>query len=242
MKGERIFALTAVSLLLTLSIISTVQVQAVDHHTTTLIKEKIDEFKTSLPSLDNNHQGIIERMKTFMNREEASNRFSEIKQSLLSGLNDKWLSGLESNFTSLDLIGMLFGSLMFLLMTQPIFLQFLVETQNQFLFVVILISLLFIEVFQKFFALKVVGVWDPYIKDDIDGIWNFFTIVFFTSYVKIYLSYLPTFIIQYSDVFTKVFFYALMFAIPILFNVCIADSIDMIDWNGDEWPVPPLFS
>ena len=90
--------------------------------------------------------------------------------------------------------------------------------------------------------IKVIGIWDPYIKDDIDGIWNFFTIVFFTVYVKIYLSYLPTFIIQYSQVYTKVFFYALMFAIPILFNVCIADSIDMIDWNGDEWPVPLALS
>ena len=151
-------------------------------------------------------------------------------------------SDLASNFTSLDLIGMLFGSLMFLLMTQPIILQFIVEAQNQFLFIVILVSLLFLEVFQKFFALKVVGVWDPYIKDDIDGIWNFFTIVFFTIYVKIHLSYLPIFFIQYSDVLRQVFFYTLMFAIPIMFNVRIADSIDMIDWNGDERPVPPLIT
>lgn len=235
MKEERIFALTAVSLLLTLSIISTVEVQATDHHITSMINERIEEFKTQFPYLKDNQQGIIDKLRTLLSGNDG-NKIYGIKENQLVGLRNKRFSDLKSNFTSLDLIGMLFGSLMFLLMTQPIFLQFIVETQNQFLFIIILVSLLITEVFQKFFALKVVGVWDPYIKDNIDGIWNFFTIVFFTSYVKIYLSYLPTFIIQYSNVFTKVFFYVLMFAIPILFNICIADSIDLIDWNGDERP------
>jgi hypothetical protein len=242
MKRERIFALTAVSLLITLSFLSTVEVQAADHHSNSLIKEKIEEFKDRFPSVKEKNHGIFETIRSLRQNDNGNQLFARLKENIKTKLNNLDVSGFASNFTSLDLIGMLFGSLVFLLMTQPIFLQFIVETQNQFLFVVILVSLLVTEVFQKFFALKVVGVWDPYIKNNVDGIWNFFTIVFFSSYVKIYLSYLPTFIIQYSNVFTKVFFYALMFAIPILFNVCIADSIDMIDWNGDERPEPIMHS
>jgi hypothetical protein len=242
MKRERIFALTAVSLLITLSFLSTVEVQAADHHSNSLIKEKIEEFKDRFPSVKEKNHGIFETIRSLRQNDNGNQLFARLKENIKTKLNNLDVSGFASNFTSLDLIGMLFGSLVFLLMTQPIFLQFMVETQNQFLFVVILVSLLVTKVFQKFFALKVVGVWDPYIKNNVDGIWNFFTIVFFSSYVKIYLSYLPTFIIQYSNVFTKVFFYALMFAIPILFNVCIADSIDMIDWNGDERPEPIMHS
>jgi len=243
MKGERIFALIAVSLLLTLTAISTVEVQAAEQNISSLIKERIEGIQEKIPSMkENQKQSFIESLKQYIKKGDAEFDFSALKEKMKADFQDIAFSDLASNFTSLDLIGMLFGSLMFLLMTQPIFLQFIVETQNQFLFIVILVSLLFLEVFQKFFALKVIGVWDPYIKDDIDGIWNFLTIVFFTSYVKIYLSYLPTFIIQYSNVITKVFFYALMFVIPIMFNVCIADSIDMIDWNGDEWPVPLLIT
>jgi len=242
MKKKRVFALSAVSLLLILSFMSSIEVQAAQQHKTSFFNEKIEEFKNQLPSIDTDRASIFETLKDLMNNLEGNHKVNKIKEIVVSKLKTRDFSHLASNFTSLDLIGMLFGSLLFLLMTQPIFLQFIVETQYQFLFAVILVSLLVIEVFQKFFALKVVGIWDPYIKDDIDGIWNFFTIVFFSSYVKIYLSYLPTFIIQYSNVFTQVFFYALMFAIPIFFNICIADSIDMIDWNGDEWPVPSILS
>jgi len=242
MKRKRVFALSAVSLLLILSFMSSIQVQAAQQHQTSIINERIDEFKHQLPSIEKDQRSIFKIMKNLMGNFKENQKIQEMKDFIGSDFKINDFSHLASNFTSFDLIGMLFGSLLFLLLTQPIFLQFIVETQYQFLFAVILVSLLLIEVFQKFFALKVVGIWDPYVKDDIDGIWNFFSIVFFSTYVKIYLSYLPTFIIQYSNVFTQVFFYALMFAIPILFNVCIADSIDMIDWNGDEWPVPLILS
>lgn len=242
MKRKRVFALSAVSLLLILSFMSSIQVQAAQQHQTSIINERIDKFKHQLPSIEKDQRSIFKIMKNLMSNFKENHQMQEMKDFIGSDFKINDFSHLASNFTSFDLIGMLFGSLLFLLLTQPIFLQFIVETQYQFLFAVILVSLLLIEVFQKFFALKVVGIWDPYVKDDIDGIWNFFSIVFFSTYVKIYLSYLPTFIIQYSNVFTQVFFYALMFAIPILFNVCIADSIDMIDWNGDEWPVPLILS
>lgn len=142
----------------------------------------------------------------------------------------------KSNFSSFNLIMALLWTITFFILTQPIFLQLIVETGNEFIFIGVLLSLIIIEIFQKFFALKVLGLWEPYIVNDIDGIWNFFSIVFFSIYFKIYLSYLPTFIIQYSSVFIKTFFYIIMFLLPILFNFCIADSMDLIDWNGDEIP------
>jgi hypothetical protein len=143
----------------------------------------------------------------------------------------------NGNFSSFDLIMALVGTLIFFILTQPIFLQLIVERGNDFTFIVLLLSLIIIEIGQKYFSLKVIGVWDDYIVNDIDGFWNFFSIVFFSIYFKIYLSYLPTFIIQYSTVLVKAVFYILMFAIPILFNFFIADSIDLIDWNGDERPM-----
>ena len=140
----------------------------------------------------------------------------------------------NGNFSSFNLIMALLGTIVFFVLTQPMFLQLIVETGNDFIFIGLLLSLILIEILQKFFALKVLGLWEPYIVNDVDGFWNFFSIVFLSIYFKIYLSYLPTFIIQYSTVFVKAVFYIIMFLIPILFNFCFADSIDLIDWNGDE--------
>jgi hypothetical protein len=222
MKGKKVYALTSISLLLTISFISTIEAHAVEQNLSFSIKQKVSDIKQQFPILKGyDKEALLDLLKATFSKDVS---FRE----------------LASNFTALDLIGALFGSLLFLLLSQPLFLQFIVETGNQFLFIILLVSLLLIEVFQKFFSLKVIGIWDPYIKNDIDGLWNFFSIMFFTVYIKIYLSYIPAFIIQYSNVLTQVFFYALMFAIPILFNICIADSIDLIDWNGDEFPVPPV--
>ena len=233
MLGQKSFALSAVFLLVTISFVSMVESEAVDQVVSSSIDEKIETIKSNFPLIQKT--SFFDKIKKlFIKYHDGSNVFDSSLEESLFNLKNANFSQLIGNFTSLDVIAALFGSLIFLLITQPIFLQFIVETGNQFLFIVILVSLIGIESFQKIFALRIIGFWDTYVVNDVDGIWNFFSIVFFSSYVKIYLSYLPTFIIQYSNVLTKAFFYALMFTIPILFNVCIADSIDMIDWNRDE--------
>ena len=206
------------------------EIQARAQQSTTSL---IDQIKTKLQdtylSLKEN-QLFIRLQKAV---EKLFNEGLTEKNSLLHSRLFQFLD--DGNFSSLDLIMALIGTVLFFILTQPIFLQLIVETGNDIIFVILVLSLIVIEVGQKFFALKVIGVWDQYIAEDIDGFWNFFSIVFFSIYFKIYLSYLPTFIIQYSTVIVKAFFYILMFAIPILFNFFIGDSMDLIDWNGDEW-------
>ncbi len=237
MKGKQIFALGAVILLISISFVTTVESNAVQEAFSGSIDDQFDQIKHTFPSI--NKSSVFERIRQQFLRDENQILDQLLPNAVNVSLNKvnltEFFSSLIGNFSSFDVIAALFGSLLFLLATQPLFLQFAVENSNQYVFVIILISLFLVESLQKVFALKIVGFWDQYVKNDVDGFWNFFSIVFFSSYVKIYLSYLPTFIIQYSNVFTKAFFYGFMFALPILFNVCIADSIDMIDWNRDEW-------
>ncbi|HEC92302.1 MAG TPA: hypothetical protein ENI51_04815 [Candidatus Atribacteria bacterium] len=230
-----IMAFAMVFLLLTIPSISAIEYQETAKEYKSITREKIDtsfkivesKIKTYLNSLnlERNKQDryLGKAMVLLKNREYILEKIFEFIKS-------------NGNFSSFNLIMALLGTIAFFVLTQPIFLQLIVETGNDFIFIGVLLSLIIIEIFQKFFALKVLGLWEPYIVNDIDGFWNFFSIVFFSIYFKIYLSYLPTFIIQYSTVFVKAFFYIIMFIIPILFNFCLADSIDLIDWNGDETP------
>ena len=206
-----IIASIMILLLLTVPSISAIEYQQVTMEYKSVLKEKNFEYNLySKIFSSNNRQSILGRIIEFIRG--------------------------NSNFSSFNLIMALIGTIAFFVLTQPMFLQAIVETGNDFIFIGLILSLILIEIFQKFFALKVLGLWEPYIINDVDGFWNFFSIVFFSIYFKIYFSYLPTFIIQYSSVFVKAFFYIIMFLLPILFNFCIADSIDLIDWNGDETP------
>ncbi len=208
-----------VAFTMTLLIVSTPLVAAVEY------QEATSGYTTRDQTIRNVFNGaLLEKIKQFFGNKE----FMLVKNLLpLIG---------NGNFSSFNLIMALLGTIAFFVLTQPMFLQLIVETGNDFIFIGLLLSLILIEIFQKFFALKVLGLWEPYIVNDVDGFWNFFSIVFLSIYFKIYLSYLPTFIIQYSTVFVKAVFYIIMFLIPILFNFCFADSIDLIDWNGDETP------
>ena len=174
-------------------------------------------------SIENENKKIFQEFSS-----EKFNKFKEKVNVLLD----------NGNFTSFFIIAALMGSLIFLILSQPIFLQLIVDSGNQAFFISLLLFLLFIEIIQKFFLLNIGDFWSNYVKGDVDGFWNFFSVVFFSIYFKILLSYLPTFIIQDSEVFVKVFFYIFMFILPILFNFCLADSIDLIDWTGDEFPTP----
>lgn len=206
-----IIASIMILLLLTVPSISAIEYQQVTREYKSVLKEKNFEYNLySKIFSSNNRQSILGRIIEFIRG--------------------------NSNFSSFNLIMALIGTIAFFVLIQPMFLQAIVETGNDFIFIGLILSLILIEIFQKFFALKVLGLWEPYIINDVDGFWNFFSIVFFSIYFKIYFSYLPTFIIQYSSVFVKAFFYIIMFLLPILFNFCIADSIDLIDWNGDETP------
>jgi hypothetical protein len=173
---------------------------------------------------------IIEKENKELYQKFGSEKFDKFKEKVTNLLDN-------GNFTSFFIIAALIGSILFLILSQPIFLQLIVDSGNQTFFVSLLLFLLFIEIFQKFFLLNIGDFWKTYVWEDVDGFWNFFSIVFFSLYFKILLSYLPTFIIQYSEVFVKVFFYIFMFILPILFNFCFADSIDLIDWTGDEYPI-----
>ena len=207
-----IIASIMILLLLTVPSISAIEYQQVTMEYKSVLKEKNFEYNQYYTNIfpSNNRQSILGRIIEFIRG--------------------------NSNFSSFNLIMALIGTIAFFVLTQPMFLQAIVETGNDFIFIGLILSLILIEIFQKFFALKVLGLWEPYIINDVDGFWNFFSIVFFSIYFKIYFSYLPTFIIQYSSVLVKAFFYIIMFLLPILFNFCIADSIDLIDWNGDETP------
>ncbi|MDG6229092.1 MAG: hypothetical protein QCH96_03910 [Candidatus Thermoplasmatota archaeon] len=219
-------------------------ISAIEHHEITkqyqsISKQNINMVKQAFDAHINETIDSLNRADTFetINRilEEETDQFFDNKGPLVTRIFDFIRD--NGNFSSLNLIMALIGTIIFFILTQPIFLQLIVETGNDATFVVLLLSLIVIEIIQKFFALKVVGVWEPFIVEDIDGFWNFFSIVFFSIYFKIYLSNIPAFIIQYSTVLVKGFFYILMFAIPILFNFFIADALDLIDWNGDESPV-----
>lgn len=238
------YIVTAVTifLLLTIPSISAIEYQetvkeyqsTADERTETFlesIKSKIDESCT----LGNPGEKIVNKYDLL---KETATKLLKNNGPLSTRIIEFTKNGTSS---SLDLILALIGTLIFFILTQPIFLQLIVETGNEVTFIILLLSLILIEIAQKFFALKVIGVWEPYIVEDVDGFWNFFSIVFFSIYFKIYLSYLPTFIIQYSTVLVKGFFYIFMFAIPILFNFFIADSMDLIDWNGDEYPLRNIF-
>lgn len=234
------YILTAVSifLLLTIPSISAIEYQEVAKEYESITEQKLDSLAIMIESKRNEiadtleQQGFNEESDGFL--KEKVTEILKNKGPLVTRLID--LIKADGNFSSFDLIMALIGTLIFFILTQPIFLQLIVEAGNDVIFIILILSLIVIEVGQKFFALKVIGVWEEYIAEDIDGFWNFFSIVFFSIYFKIYLSYLPTFIIQYSTVLVKAAFYILMFAIPILFNFFIADSMDLIDWNGDEYP------
>ena len=225
-------------MLLTIPSISAIEYQEVEKNYESIANENMNTLATMVDSksaeiLDSLKQGETKEGIDTLLKDKISS-FLQNKSPLMSRLLDFITA--DGNFSSFDLIMALVGTLIFFILTQPIFLQLIVEAGNDVIFIILILSLIVIEVGQKFFALKVIGVWEEYIAEDIDGFWNFFSIVFFSIYFKIYLSYLPTFIIQYSTVLVKAAFYILMFAIPILFNFFIADSMDLIDWNGDEYP------
>jgi len=234
------YIITAVTILMLLTIpsISAIEYQEVEKNYESIANENMNTLATMVDSksaeiLDSLKQGETKEGIDTLLKDKISS-FLQNKSPLMSRLLDFITA--DGNFSSFDLIMALVGTLIFFILTQPIFLQLIVEAGNDVIFIILILSLIVIEVGQKFFALKVIGVWEEYIAEDIDGFWNFFSIVFFSIYFKIYLSYLPTFIIQYSTVLVKAAFYILMFAIPILFNFFIADSMDLIDWNGDEYP------
>lgn len=228
--NKRIIVIFLVFLLISIHTVSAVEFSSVQNEMQTKIKENLNSkyeeiFKGETLDSRNTHSDLYKTM------ESLGELKANFQDSYLNSLFSKILNG---NYTSLFIIGALICSLIFLITTQPIFLQLIVETGTQTIFIGLLFSLIVLELIQKFFALKAFGLWDTYITGETDGIWNFLSIVFISVYFKIYFSYLPTFIIQYSQVIVKAFFYLLMFAIPILFNFCIADSMDLIDWNGDE--------
>lgn len=234
------YIITAVTIfmLLTIPSISAIEYQEVTKEFESTASATMDTLTTMVDSKKEEIADILEQEDLNDEKDgllkEKVITFLQNKGTVLARLTDLFKA--DGNFSSFDLIMALVGTLIFFILTQPIFLQLIVEAGNDVIFIILLLSLIIIEIGQKFFALKVIGVWEEYIADDIDGFWNFFSIVFFSIYFKIYLSYLPTFIIQYSTVIVKAAFYLLMFAIPILFNFFIADSMDLIDWNGDEYP------
>jgi len=227
----------AIFVLVSLPSLNAFEYQEINKELQNQTQQSTASFFNQLKTTYQDAYSSLKENKLFIRLQEAiDNLFSEHQTQKNSFFQSRIFQFLDDgNFSSLDLIMALIGTVLFFILTQPIFLQLIVETGNDVIFVILVLSLIIIEVGQKFFALKVIGVWDQYIAEDIDGFWNFFSIVFFSIYFKIYLSYLPTFIIQYSTVLVKAFFYILMFAIPILFNFFIADSMDLIDWNGDEW-------
>jgi len=237
-----ILTIVAIFSILTLPSLSAFQCQAIERECTVELQDQasigFEQAKANI--LDSLDEETYEKVMTYLTDDNLEYQIEHLlsKMSSITRIIDFIKD--NGNFTSIIIIMALVGSLMFFILTQPIFLQLIVETGNDTDFITLIISLIFIEIIQKFFALKAINMWDPIIKEDIDGFWNFFSIVFFSIYFKIFLSYIPTFIIQYSTVPVKAFFYVLMFTIPIVFNFFIADSIDLIDWNGDEWPVPDL--
>ncbi len=200
---------------------------------------------------------LITQQNTLLNKitTQADNVFSEkhLPSSFFNNKNyekTQWLTQMIQKLFStnmneylLQIIGTLAATLLFFVITQPFFLQAIVTLGYEtILFPLLLTVLILLEITQKYFLLKVIGLYENLVSENIDGFFNFFSIVFLFAYFKIVYSYLPQYIVQYSGAFTRSFYYLLMFALPILFNFCLADSIDLIDWNGDERPIKKLFS
>jgi len=165
---------------------------------------------------------------------------NEITQSLKKAFQKIELTDMNQHL--LQIIGALSTTLLFFIITQPFFLEAIVSLgYESILFPGLLLFILLLEVAQKYFVLKSIGLYDDLVTDNIDGAFNFFSIVFLLINFKIDYSYLPQYIVQYSGVFTRSFYYLLMFTLPILFTYCLSDSIDLIDWNGNEQIIKKIF-